>query len=121
MLREEGVRAAIDVSDGLLSDLGRLCEASGLAGVVDAPAVPVHEDVHTCFPLEETLEIALTAGEDYELLFTAPAEVVERVAARVETPVSVVGRLVPEPAGEVIVEGRAGAPVELPSSGWRHF
>lgn len=121
VLWEEGVRAAIDVSDGLLSDLGRLCEASGLAGVVDAPAVPVHEDVHTCFPLEETLEIALTAGEDYELLFTAPAEVVERVAARVETPVSVVGRLVPEPAGEVIVEGRAGAPVEFPSSGWRHF
>jgi thiamine monophosphate kinase len=55
------------------------------------------------------------------LLFTAPAEVVERVASRVETPVSVIGRLVPDPAGEVIVEGRAGAPVEFPSSGWRHF
>ncbi len=121
VLREEGVRAAIDVSDGLLSDLGRLCGASGFSAVVDASAVPVHDDVHACFSLEETLEIALSGGEDYELLFTAPAEVVERVAARVETRVSVIGRLVPGPAGDVAVEGRDGVPVELSSIGWRHF
>ncbi len=121
MLREEGVRAAIDVSDGLLSDLGRLCAASGLSAVVDASAVPVHEDAHACFPPDDILQLALSGGEDYELLFTAPAEVVERVTARVETPVSVVGKLVAGPAGEVVVESRDGVPVEFPSSGWRHF
>lgn len=74
LLRRRLATAAIDVSDGLSTDLDHLCEESGLAAVIDASAVPVH-------PLAEiaaerkwaasALALALHGGEDYELLFTA--------------------------------------------------
>ncbi len=55
--------AAIDLSDGLSTDLAHLCEESGLAAEIDAEALPVDA--------RATLEQALHGGEDYELLFTA--------------------------------------------------
>jgi thiamine-monophosphate kinase len=60
-----GVSAAMDLSDGLSLDLHRLCAASGLRAEIAAP--PLHRGA--------TLEQALHGGEDYELLFTAPARV----------------------------------------------
>ena len=58
--------AAIDLSDGISTDLAHLCEESGLAAEIDESLLPVHPDA--------TLEQALHGGEDYELLFTAPAK-----------------------------------------------
>jgi thiamine-monophosphate kinase len=121
VLREEGVLAAIDVSDGLLSDLGRLCLASGVAAVVDASAVPIGPEVMTRFPAGEALEIAVSGGEDYELLFTASEELIERVKVRTNTPISKIGRLVEGEPGDVRVETSTGVAIEIPASGWRHF
>jgi thiamine-monophosphate kinase len=61
-----GVTAMLDLSDGLSSDLARLCEASGVGAMVEAASLP----------LESTLDDALHGGEDFELLFTAPPNVV---------------------------------------------
>ena len=77
--------AAIDLSDGLSTDLAHLCEESAVAAEVDAAALPVHSGA--------TLEQALHGGEDYELLFTAPSE--PRVPRRIAgVPVTCIGRMV---------------------------
>ena len=121
LLVEEGVQAAIDVSDGLISDLQRLCLASGIAAEVDAAQVPLHLDAVACFP-QEAREMALTGGEDYELLFTAPPEVVQRVQARADLPVTAIGRVVAGVAGAVRLLDAEGKEIMLPQrTGWRHF
>jgi thiamine-monophosphate kinase len=82
--------AALDLSDGLSTDLAHLCEESGVAAEVDAAALPIHPAA--------TLDQALHGGEDYELLFTAPpAARLPRAIAGV--PVTRIGRIVKARAG----------------------
>ena len=113
-LAKSGVAsAAIDLSDGLSTDLAHLCEESAVAAEVDAAALPVYSGA--------TLEQALHGGEDYELLFTAAAEArVPRSIAGV--PVTRIGRIVRPRKGRtavaVITRGRAQA---LTPQGWEHF
>ena len=76
-MADAAVSAAIDVSDGLVADLAKLCEASGVGAEIDSSSVPVDPTLPSAFP-DDWLEMALGGGEDYELLFTAPAKAVER-------------------------------------------
>ncbi|MBV1706681.1 MAG: thiamine-phosphate kinase [Hyphomicrobiales bacterium] len=65
--------AAMDVSDGLVGDLGRLLAASGQGGIIEAAAVPFSPAVHAALSLEPTLEeTALTGGDDYEIISCVP-------------------------------------------------
>src|SRR5690606_6739783 len=64
--------AAIDVSDGLLADLGHICKASGVAAVIDWERVPVSEALRKLARPEQVLEWALSGGDDYQLCFTVP-------------------------------------------------
>ena len=73
--RSGKVHAMLDVSDGLLSDLGHICHASGLGAELWSGAIPVSK---ACREIarqagREAVDWALTGGEDYELLFTVPA------------------------------------------------
>ena len=65
--------ACIDVSDGLAGDLGKLCAASGVGAAIDAQALPLSPALLAAAGAEGAIRFALTAGDDYELLFTAPA------------------------------------------------
>ena len=70
-LAESGLASAMmDLSDGLARDLGRLCAASGCAGHVDARALPASPQVRAA---PDRLALQTAFGEDYQLLFTAPA------------------------------------------------
>lgn len=73
--RERMASAIIDVSDGLSSDLAHLCRASGVGARINAELIPVDERIshlrHEDFRSNDSLELALHGGEDYELLFTA--------------------------------------------------
>ena len=111
--------AAIDVSDGLVADLAKLCAASGVGAEIDASSVPVDPALAPAFP-DDWLELALSGGEDYELLFTAPAKTVERIAGEVDTPVTVIGRTV-DPSEGVKVLDASGAQIDLPHEGWDHL
>ena len=105
--------AAIDISDGLSVDLHHLCEESGLRAELDTALLPVHGTA--------TLADALHGGDDYELLFTAPARVpMPRKLAGV--PVHRIGRmLLADRRKPEMTLLQDGAPQELKPGGWQHF
>ena len=115
-LREKSLASAmIDISDGLSTDLGHICEESGVGAEIQAEAVPVA--VIGKPAREVDLRFALHGGEDYELLFTAPRG--KRVPSRIAgVAVSQIGEVTRERG--VILE-RNGAKRELPPQGWEHF
>jgi thiamine-monophosphate kinase len=113
--------AAIDVSDGLLADLGHLCKASACGATIDVERVPVSAELLSLFPPQEVLAHALGGGDDYELCFTAPpsrAEEIEAVMEACRTPVRRIGQLVP---GQAVLCRRDGEPFTPTVRGYRHF
>jgi thiamine-monophosphate kinase len=113
--------AAIDISDGLIADLGHLCTASGCGATIDVERVPVSAELLSLFPPQEALGHALGGGDDYELCFTAPPSRAAEVEAALEadgTPVRRIGALV---AGQSVVCQRGGAPYAPAVRGYRHF
>ena len=121
ILSSHGVRAAMDISDGLLDDLSKLCKASGLAATVEAGALPVHAALKEVFP-KEYREMALGGGEGYQLLFTASPDLMERVLPLLEPPACVIGQMVAGEAGRVVVvDPETGAERSPGRLGWDHF
>ena len=124
MLSEAGIAAAMDVSDGLADDLGKLCAASGVTARIHASDVPVHPGLRQMFP-GTCLDLALGGGEDYVLLFTGPASVVDSLIPGLGEGSAVIGSI--EPAGEaaqpgkVIFVGESGDQMILSGSGWDHL
>lgn len=76
--------SAIDISDGLVADLGHLCAASGVGAVIDASGIPTSEHWHKHVSTDQTMRWALTGGDDYELCFTVPSERAPAIEALVE-------------------------------------
>lgn len=112
--------AGMDVSDGLVADLGHICAASGCGAEIDLAAVPTSPAAQEAG--ERHALTRITGGDDYELLFTAPtaAEPRLRAAAR-KTGVAVtrIGRIV---AGSgVRAVGPGGRAVPIKAGGWQHF
>jgi len=96
LLAAPHVHAAIDVSDGLLQDLGHLCAASGLGARLEASALPIPAELRRRFP-ERALSCALRGGEDYALLLAIPpakARRVEREFTARAWPLSCVGSFI---------------------------
>jgi thiamine-monophosphate kinase len=83
-LRRAGATAMIDISDGLAVDLGHLCDASHLGCVVDASSIPIDPSL-AGLETARSLELAVTGGEDFELLFTIDPERMEDAKALVST------------------------------------
>lgn len=89
--------AAIDLSDGLLADLGHICAASGVGADIDLSALPASEALSSRFGTEARHAAQATGGDDYELCFTAPPsrrEAVAALAARCGTPMARIGHIV---------------------------
>jgi len=118
-LVREGIKVAIDVSDGLLADLRHICQASGVAAKIELESLPIHPLVRAAFN-EASLRLALAGGEDYELLFVGEEEKIERARQQMSTPVSIIGRILPGEAGRVQVLHQ-GSLVSDMESGWEHF
>lgn len=120
LLVEQGVKTAIDISDGLIADLKHICKASQVSARVEIDRVPVQPAVKANFG-DKALELALSGGEDYELLFTASAEVIAKVKEVVSCPVTVIGEIVADKVGEVTLVDINGNPFNLRKTGWEHF
>ena len=119
-LVRRGARAAIDISDGLVADLGHVCLASKVGAMIRVNAVPIHPLLKEALG-KDALRMALTGGEDYELLFTASERIIDDVKASLSTgcPVTVIGEIA---AGAgVILLGEDGKPYHIDGQGWDHF
>ena len=114
-----GVRCSMDISDGLVDDLGKLCRSSAVGARIQASRIPVDDRVKSTFP-SSWLDLALGGGEDYELLFTAPDEVMQSVKASTSTQITVIGEIVGEEEGVTILD-HEGKPMMVGSGGWDHF
>jgi len=119
LLVDQGVKTAIDLSDGLISDLNQICKASQVSARVEIDRVPIEPMVKAQFG-EKSLELALSGGEDYELLFTARAEVIDRVKRAAACPITVIGEIVAGREGVTLVDSQ-GNPINLGKAGWEHF
>ena len=121
-LRERGLAsAAIDLSDGLATDLRHLCTASGVAAEVQAERLPLHASARAQ-GATRALELAMTGGEDYELLFTAPptARIPKRLGG---VPLIEIGRIIAQRQGEpqiVLIDANDGR-AALTAVGWEHL
>jgi len=113
------VRAAIDVSDGLLQDLGHMCKGAGLAATIHANLVPASAEAAALGGA--VLESRLTDGDDYELLLAVPTEkAASLITACGDLPVTKIGIFAPGPAAVTVLNGE-GHPIAVAKTGWRHF
>ena len=120
ILADNGVCAAMDVSDGLADDLSKLCCASGVAARIYADQAPVHPFLRELFP-EGATELALTGGEDYVLLFTAAPGLMQSVLPKLPPGAAVIGETVAGDPGQVTVVDSFGVETSVGRSGWDHF
>ncbi|MGH8085503.1 MAG: thiamine-phosphate kinase [Lysobacter sp.] len=114
--------AGIDVSDGLLADLGHICHGSRLAAEVEVDRLPCSPALAGNFDDVRRRELQATGGDDYELCFTAePAmrERIEAIAVATATPITRVGRMI-EGEGVRAID-RDGAPWQPGRAGYVHF
>lgn len=116
--------AMIDVSDGLVADLGHILELSGVGARVEANLLPLspHFRQGACLVSADPLALALSGGEDYELLFTVPAGREGEVAScltRTGVPATVIG-VIAEGSG-VTVAGPDGRELHPLREGYNHF
>jgi thiamine-monophosphate kinase len=120
--------AAIDVSDGLIADLRHLCEVSRVDATVEARSVPLSPAACKVIAADpRRLATALTGGDDYEVLFTAPPDAAERIdelARSAVTPVTPIGRItrsLQSGTSRVLVLDDAGRAIPFTAEGWTHF
>jgi thiamine-monophosphate kinase len=115
--------AMIDVSDGVLADLGHICETSEAAAIVELDKLPLSPAARVIVDSDPTLRARLAAaGDDYELLFTAPAETTPAIAAlssRLGIPITMIGMI--EPGSAVRLVGADGQTIPVGQTGYRHF
>jgi thiamine-monophosphate kinase len=118
--------SAIDLSDGLSSEIRHLCEESGVGAEIHEEALPLSASLlQFCQANQlDPLELALNGGEDYELLFTVPltriSEALQKLPAETGVPVKSIGRMLPRAKGITLIT-RKGERVPLPAKGYDHF
>lgn len=120
--------AAIDISDGLLADLGHLCDVSNLDAVIEAPRVPLSAAARSALADDATrFATVVTGGDDYEILFTAaPAAVpvLAELARGLAVPITAIGRMSSPPSGRgggVRMLDASGESLPFDRPGWTHF
>ena len=116
--------AGMDVSDGLVQDLGHLCRAGGVAATIQAEAVPLSPAAAAIIAADSARRIAcLTGGDDYELLLAVPearTPALRRAAAAAGIPIACIGRFAAGAPGVTVLDP-AGKPIALARGGFSHF
>ncbi len=117
-----GLRCAIDLSDGLLQDLGHVAAASGVAIEIEATALPLHPAAVALLGRDRALALALGGGEDYELALCGPAATLDALGADAAAeglpPLTRIGRVTAGPPGDVAAIDESGGRIDPTSTGW---
>jgi thiamine-monophosphate kinase len=109
--------AAMDVSDGLLADLDKLCVASRCGAKVDIECLPISADLRATFDDQACVDYALAGGDDYEILFTTPVDTAAKLSG-LQSSCTRIGTIT---AGGGVVCQRAGNVVHAKRRGYDHF
>ncbi len=120
ILLQQGVKAAIDISDGLLADVSHICKASKVSAVIRKELLPIHPVVQANFK-PDCYQLALSGGEDYELLFTAKSQIIDRVKEVIPCPVTTIGEIIEGTPERVTVIDATGKSIPWQEAGWNHF
>lgn len=110
--------AAVDISDGLAADLGHILEASGTGATIRAHQLPLSLDLIDIVGEQEAIELALTAGDDFELCFTVPPEK-QTALADLGIPCTCIGVIEESPGLRILDE--SGALLTVSRAGFDHF
>jgi thiamine-monophosphate kinase len=110
--------SAMDVSDGLLGDLTKLCAASGVGATLELDALPVSAELISRYCREECEKLVLHGGDDYELLFTLPADGLVPLQSAGSQRLTRIGRII---AGSDVRCTRGGVDVAVSGGGYDHF
>ncbi len=115
-----GVPCAIDVSDGLLQDLGHICDLCGLGAMVRADSLPLSRELRNAFPAD-ALSLACTGGEDYQLVLIAPQETMRLLRASAHVSLAVIGEMDEHPEQRPRLMDESGNEMRPPGAGWDHL
>jgi len=113
------VHACMDVSDGLLQDAAHLARAANLTAEIEAAKIPLSPAARAA----DNLQLCLTGGDDYELLFAVPPAsepALLAACAAATIPVTRIGRFLPGPAQLRVLDAQ-GTPQPQSAQGWSHF
>lgn len=113
--------SAIDISDGLISDLTHICKASNVGANLNLESLPVSPIVMEALGKDQAIETALTGGDDYELLFTVPEDNkvgMEITLLNIGVPVTCIGQI---NGSEKITSTLDGVSMNLQLKGFEHF
>lgn len=113
--------ACVDISDGLLADLGHICQASGVGAQVDIDVLPASAGLSNAFEKSVRHGLQATGGDDYELCFSASPEAragIEAATDAVATAVTRIGVIV---ATRGVTARTAEGAWSAPAAGWIHF
>ncbi len=108
--------SCIDISDGLLADLGHILQASQCGAEIDCDRLPLSASLKNCFDAEPCRNWALTGGEDFELCFTLPESILSQLPAVLD--ITPVGRITAEPGIRLFEQGE---PLDVNLTGYDHF
>jgi len=115
-----GIECAIDMSDGLLQDLGHVCEMSRLGAEVRIEGLPLSEELRAAYP-EDAMALACSGGEDYALIITGAEETIEQVGEAISAALTVIGRMFESTEHRPRLLDRDGKELAVAVHGWDHL
>jgi len=110
--------AAIDLSDGLYADLGKMLDASGVSGILHVDRIPLSSEILGLMDAADAMNFALGGGDDYELCFTSSDSSVVEAGAKLDIPVTEIGKV---KEGSGIECKKDGKSFRFEQAGYRHF
>jgi thiamine-monophosphate kinase len=114
--------AAMDISDGLVQDIGHICSESGLAARINWPSIPLSKSIKLLVDNQKVpISLVMNGGDDYELLFTAPIKLrgsIEKISRDTKTLITRIGRMAA--GSNVLVLDNDERPIASMGTGFRH-
>ncbi len=122
-------RGVADVSDGLVADVEHICVASNVSATINASEVPLSSAARAAIDVKsDLLALALTGGDDYELVFAVPpasVDTIQAISRAADTSLTAIGQVhepgAREPGTHAHVLGKGGFPMDLVTHGYQHF
>jgi thiamine-monophosphate kinase len=116
-----GITCGIDVSDGLMQDLGHICRMSQTGAVVWQDRLPLHPSLKDVLDTDDVLAYAVSGGEDYELLLVGEEERIDALARVIDVPLTVIGETVIASTHTASLLDRSGKEIDVAAAGWDHL